>query len=81
MKNTKNRKDLTDLCDYIFQHEFEDYCNSLQENLPEDEADKIEGYIKAGDIPALEAYAYKNGNNTIQHIYATACRVYRDYLK
>ena len=60
-KHTKNRKDLSDLCDYIFEHEFEDYCETLQETLPDAEAGKINDLIQAGDFPALEAYAFKTG--------------------
>lgn len=80
-KHTKNRKDLSDLCDYIFEHEFEDYCETLQETLPDAEAEKISDLIQAGDFPALEAYAFRSGAKEIRHIYAVACRVYRDYLK
>lgn len=76
----RERRDLECLTNYIFEHEFEDYCETLQETLPEAEAEKIEGYIKAGDMPALEAFAYRTGDDEVQHIYAVACRVNKNYL-
>lgn len=49
----QTEKDLNSLCEYIFEHEFEDYCERLQECLPEKEAEKVEGYIRNGNVPEL----------------------------
>lgn len=87
-KNTKKSKTvkldaatenaLTAMCEYTFEHEFEDYVEQLCEIFPED-VDYINECQREGNIESLDKYAW-NGSREVPHIYAHAVVVYKNIL-
>jgi len=68
-------KDLDEVLTYLFEHEAEDFVNTLREQFPDDE-DYIMECVQEDNWESIDKYAW-NGTEDIPHIYAPAVRVWR----
>jgi hypothetical protein len=69
-------KDLESMLNFIFEHEFEDYVERLEETFPEDK-EFIRECVQKGNIDSLDKYAW-NGTREVPSIYANAVRIYKE---
>jgi hypothetical protein len=75
----RGMKAVESVLNYIFEHEFEDYVDTLKEQFPDD-TDYIEECRREGNITSLDKYAW-NGTTEVPHVYADAVIAYRELLK